>query len=116
MEVGRTFERHGHEVMYLEEMIKRGSPDVLVCAVAQANDAILVAFDNDMKRIARRHGVGGERFKRLSLIKFYCPEPMAAQRLEQAMSFVEHEWGVSSEKTARRLHVDIATHVLRSHR
>ena len=114
--VGRVFNAHGHEVIYLDEAMKRGSADVLVCTVAQTNDAILVAFDNDMKQIARGHGVGGERFKKLSLIKFQCSEPNAAERLEQAMSLVEHEWNVSAEKTGRRLFVVIGKAVLRSHR
>lgn len=116
LEVGHTFEAHGHNFVIFDEVIKRGSPDVLVCAVAQANEAILVAFDNDMRQVARRYGVGSERFKKLNLIKFDCPEPMAAKRLEHAMSFVEHEWSVSIQKVARRLHVEIGTHVLRSFR
>ena len=115
-EVGRTFEAHGHEVVPFEKTLKRGSHDTLVCRAAEANDAVLVAFDKDLKAIARRLGVGRERFKRLSLIHFQCPEPMAANRLEEAMSFVEHEWLVSSTKTARRLHVSISNHVLRSYR
>jgi hypothetical protein len=114
--VGKTFIEHGHEVIFLEEAIKRGSPDTLVCAVAEANDAILVAFDNDMKHLAQRHGVAGGRFKRLSLIRFGCPEPMAAQRLGEAMSFIEHEWVVGDKKAARRLFIEIGTHVLRTWR
>jgi len=41
---------------------------------------------------------------------------MAAKRLAFTMSFIENEWLVSSEKAARRLHVSISTHVIRSHR
>lgn len=114
--VGNTFEAHGHEVVPLEAAVKRGSPDVMVCAAAQANDAILVAFDHDMKQLARRYGIGSGRFKRLSLIKFLCPEPMAAKRLEQAMSLIEHEWLVSSEKVARRLFVEVGKQFLRTNR
>ena len=88
----------------------------MVCAAAQANDAILVAFDHDMKQLAQRYGIGSGRFKRLCLIKFLCPEPMAAKRLEQAMSLIEHEWLVSSEKVARRLFVEVGKQFLRTNR
>lgn len=116
VQVGSVFEKQGHEVVYFKDAVKPGSPDPLVCAAALANDAILVAFDHDMKQLAKRRGVSGERFKRLNLIRLNCPEPMAALRLEAAMSFIEHEWTVGDAKTARRLFVEIATHVLRSFR
>lgn len=114
--VAKAFKSHAHEVVPFEEAIQRGSKDALVCRAAEANDAILVAFDRDMKEAAKRLGVAGGRFKRLNLIYLQCTEPMAAKRLLVAMSFVEHEWLVSTEKVARRLHVSIGTHVLRSHR
>jgi predicted nuclease of predicted toxin-antitoxin system len=46
-----------------------GSPDVLVAKTAEANDAILIALDGDMKTLAKRAGISGGRFKRLSLLK-----------------------------------------------
>ncbi len=116
VEVGHIFARHGHIVIPFEDVLNRGARDDLVCVAAEANDAILVAFDNDMKRLASRQGISSTRFKRLSLLKFACEEPMAAKRLEEAMSLVEHEWNVSERKAARRLFVVIGTQVLRSHR
>jgi predicted nuclease of predicted toxin-antitoxin system len=114
--VARVFESHGHEVIPFDDVTRRGAADLLVCRAAQVNHAVLVAFDKDMKRIARGLGVGMERFKRLNLIKFDCEKPMAAKRLELAMTFIEHEWLVSDEKTARRLYVVIGKHVLRTYR
>ncbi len=114
--VARIFEKYGHEVIPFEGAVKRGSHDNLVCRAAEANDAILVAFDKDMKQAARRFGIGNERFKRLSLIHFQCPEPMASERLNEAMSFVEHEWTVATASAARRLFVVIGKQVLRTHR
>ena len=43
--VGRAFLASGHKVVYLRDAIATGSPDQLVCAVSEANDAILVALD-----------------------------------------------------------------------
>jgi predicted nuclease of predicted toxin-antitoxin system len=114
--VAKVFEEYGHEAILLEKVVKLGSEDVLVCTAAVHNEAILVAFDKDMKQLAKQHGIGQERFKRLSLIRFECSETMAAERLSFAMSLIEHEWRISNEKAARRLHVVIGTHVLRSYR
>lgn len=89
----------------------------MVCIAAEANDALLVAFDNDMKQLARRHGITPARFKRLNLLKFECEEPNAAGRLEAAMSLLEHEWDVSRRSGAsHRLFVVIGKQVLRTHR
>ena len=115
-DVGKMFESHGHEIILFDEVVRRGSVDTLVCMAAQANDAILVAFDGDMREIAKRQGISHDRFSRLNLIKFTCPEPMAHKRLDFAMSFIEHEWVISDAKAARRLYVEISTHVLRSYR
>jgi hypothetical protein len=37
--VGKMFETHSHEVIYLNREIARGSSDYLVCMFAQINDA-----------------------------------------------------------------------------
>lgn len=114
MSVGHAFEEQGHEVIYLWEATPRGSDDPVVCAAALANDAILVALDADMKAIARGHGIGSQRFKRLSLIKLSCPEPSAAARVAGAISLVEHEWLISEGKAARRLFVEIGAGFIRT--
>jgi predicted nuclease of predicted toxin-antitoxin system len=90
MAVAQTFKAHGHKVVPFEGTVKRGSQDTLVCRVAEANDAILVAFDKDMKAAARRFGIGGERFKRLSLIHFQCPEPMASTAVALRLNLSAH--------------------------
>lgn len=86
----------------------------LVCAAAEANDAILVAIDRDMRAIAKRHGVGQNRFRLLSLIKLSCRETRAPERVERAMSLIEHEWKYSAGTSGRRLHIEIGTDVIRT--
>ncbi len=108
--------RHGHTLIPFEDVVSRGSRDELVCIAAEANDALLVAFDNDMKQLAHRHGVTPARFKRLNLLKFECEEPSAADRLEAAMSLLEHEWQIARRSGSSRLFVVIGKQVLRSHR
>ena len=114
--MGHVFQEHGHELLPFDEVLVRASSDTLVCRAAEANDAILVAFDRDMRNIARQFGITNERFKRLSLLRFECSEPMAAKRLHWSMSLVEHEWKIAMGKLSRRLFVVIGRHVIRTHR
>jgi predicted nuclease of predicted toxin-antitoxin system len=114
--VGRQFVAFGHEVIYLRDCIATGSPDDLVCVAAEANEAILVACDGDMRQMVKRFGIGNGRFKKLSLIKLSCPEPQAANRLKEAMTLIEHEWRVSQAKTARRLYIEVSPAVIKTMR
>jgi hypothetical protein len=107
--------RHGHTLIPFEDILTRGSKDDLVCIAAEANHALLVAFDNDMKMLAKRHGITPARFKRLNLLKFECEEPKAADRLDTAMSLLEHEWEVARGGSGR-VFVVIGKQTLRSHR
>src|SRR6185437_14982182 len=87
--VGRAFMACGHQVAFLNKTPARGSPDTVVCVIADINDAILVSLDGDMKRIAQGYGVGGRTFLKLGLIKLSCYEPDAAHRVKEAMSLIE---------------------------
>jgi len=99
----KVFEDAGHEVIILQDAIVPGSPDPLVCAAAELNDAVLVAHDGDMRVLAARRGVGARRFKKLSLIKLDCRESRAPQRIADAMSLIEHEWAVGNGPRDRRI-------------
>ena len=105
--VGRKLDDRGHIVIYLQDATASGSPDQLVCAVAQANDAILVALDGDMRQLAQRQGVGHSRYRKLSLLKLSCREPRAAERVEKALSLIEHEWNFSTNSSDRRIFIEI---------
>lgn len=114
--VGHAFMEAGHQVAFLNKELARGSSDHLVCAIADLNDAILVALDGDMKRIAQGHGIGSGRFLKLGLIKLSCFEPDAAMRVRAAMSLIEHEWNATAGSTGRRIFVEISDKVMRSFR
>lgn len=114
--VGVVLSDAGHEVIYLHEAIATGSPDQLVCAAAEANDAILVALDADMKRLASRRGIGKARYRKLSLLKLSCKEPKAAARVQAALSLIEHEWAIREGSSDRRLFVEILDGVIRTMR
>jgi predicted nuclease of predicted toxin-antitoxin system len=114
--VGHAFLEAGHQVGYLNRTILRGSSDHLVCAIADINDAILVAIDGDMKRIAQGYGVGSRKFLKLGLIKLSCFEPEAAKRVREAMSLIEHEWGRGDVNPGRRIFIEISDTVIRTFR
>ena len=94
----------------------RGSPDALVAEIALRNDAILVAVDKDMRQIARKHGVGSTRFRRLHLLQFRCTEPQAIHRVREAADLIEAEWDVACSKAARRFWVEVGDGYIRTHR
>jgi predicted nuclease of predicted toxin-antitoxin system len=116
--VGRALKECGHFVILHREALSDGASDELVCATALLNEAILVAIDGDMKRLAKQYGVtpSGDRFAQLSVIRLCCNETQAAHRVRQAMTLIEHEWRFVRAKTARRLWVDVGPHYMRTNR
>ena len=93
--------------MLLRTQLAPDSPDPLVAAVAEMNDAVLVSHDSDFKALAPRAGVGKRRFRTLSRIGLKCSEPQAGPRIAAAMSLIEHEWKVSQGRSDKRMIVEI---------
>ena len=114
--VGLCFENGGHEVIYFPDAAEPGSPDPLVATISVENDAILVALDGDMKKLAQGRGIGRVRYRRLSLIKLSCRETIAARRVAAAMSLIEHEWALADTPSSRRIFVEIGDSFIRTFR
>ena len=114
--VGVCFEDRGHEVIYFSDAAEPGSPDLLIATISMENDAILVALDGDMRKLAQRRGVGQRRYRRLSLIKLSCRETIAARRVGAAMSLIEHEWTLDEAPSARRIFIEIGDSFIRTFR
>lgn len=115
--VPKVFEAADYEVIRLREKTAPDSPDTLVAAVAEANSAVLVTMDGDFKSIAARTGIGHQRYRKLSLIRFEkCRESKAAARLQKALSLIEHEWSVGNSQRDRRMFVVITNETIRTHR
>ena len=75
--VGKVLQSAGHRVLYVNKgtAVPRSSTDQHVSAAAIMNDAILVATDGDMRKLAKEHGIGGAPYAKLNLLKISCPEP-----------------------------------------
>jgi predicted nuclease of predicted toxin-antitoxin system len=114
--LAETFKAGGHDVITFREVLQPSANDDLVCTAALLNDAVLVAFDKDHKRLAAKNGITGDKFGKLSLISLNCPEPMAKSRVEQFMTLLEHEWNYSKGKSSRRMFIVIQKNSVRVHR
>jgi predicted nuclease of predicted toxin-antitoxin system len=66
LDVGRTLQAVDHKVIWFADVLQRSSDDMLVMMAAQANDAILIACDGDMRDFAKQRNLRNERYKRLT--------------------------------------------------
>lgn len=113
---GHAFKEAGHEVQFLRERLATDSEDMLVAAVALANEAILLSLDRDFKVIAKRLEFSQRRLRTLSLIKLSCRESQAKARLIASMSLIEHEYQVMLATGAPRLFLEIQKSLIRTYR
>jgi predicted nuclease of predicted toxin-antitoxin system len=98
----------------LRQQLAPNSPDPLVAAVAEMNEAVLVSLDSDFRALPPRMAIGRRRFQRLSRIALKCSEPQAAGRINEALSLIEHEWATAQSKSDKRMIVEIGTSVIRT--
>lgn len=114
--VAVALEKAGHKAIRHNDVLSEGAADIVVCEAALANAAILVAVDRDMKHLSRRFNPDQPRLKRLSMVQIACNAVMAAKRLDQALSMIEHEFAISQKKAAARLWFEITNHRLTTYR
>ena len=113
--VGDVLREAGHEVILLRERIAPDSPDPLVAAVSEMHEAVLVSLDSDFKQLLPRVAVGDRRrFRTLSRIGLRCRAPRCAQRLQAALSLIEHEWRFARASHDTRMIVEITENHIRS--
>lgn len=115
--VAQVFQDHGHEVIFLRDILPTDTPDEVVADVSETEGAVLVSCDGDFRRIAPRvpHGER-QRFRNLSRIHLQVQGPHAARRIEVAMSFIEAEYEIAQNSDDTRMILAIRDQVLRTHR
>lgn len=118
IQAAEPFLTQGHQVIFHGDALSPGAKDEQVAAVAILNNAILIALDRDMRQMAKRFGnaTSGGKFTKLNLIFLNCNPVLGPKRLEQFVSYIEHEWRIVSQKAARNLWIDIGPHYIRSYR
>ena len=115
--VADVFRAHGHKIRHVRDILPVDSPDPLVATVSEEDGTVLVSCDRDFKLIAPRIPKGHRaRFRRLSRISLECNEPQAAQRIQEAMSFIELEYEKALGRSDKRMIVVIKNSVISSHR
>ena len=115
--VAKLLEESGYQAIRLRDRTAPDSPDALVAAVSEANNAVLVTMDGDFKSIASRSGIGNRRFRKLSLLRFEkCRESDSANRLKAALSLIEHEFDYRNGAKDRSMFVVITYETIRTHR
>ena len=112
--VGHVLKEAGHEVVLLREHLAPNSPDPLVAAVAEMNEAILISLDGDFRSLAPRIAIGRRRFKKLSRIALKCNAPRAAARVKESLSLIEHEWSIAQNRADKRMIIEIMQTAIRT--
>ncbi|WP_374650395.1 DUF5615 family PIN-like protein [Dongia sp.] len=113
--VGKMLQHHGYDVKKVGEIVPAGSADPVVCQAAVQAGRILIAVDKDMRQHAKDRGPRPGRFPNLHLIFLSCRETESADRVEAALSFIEHEHELAIA-AGTRMWVDIGTSSMRTHR
>ena len=113
--VADVFEEHGHEVIFLRDILPTDTPDQVVADVSETEGAVLVSCDGDFRRIAPRIPQGErQRFRTLSRVHLQVQAPQAAVRVEAAMSFIETEYEHAQNTNDPRMILSIGSSYLRT--
>ncbi len=115
--VERVLSEAGHTAIWVRNVLPTDAPDEIVATASENADAVLVSMDKDFKKIAPRVLIGHRaRFRTLSRVSLDCIEPHAAARFRQAMSLVEAEFHLASQRSDRRMIVLIGESYIRTNR
>jgi predicted nuclease of predicted toxin-antitoxin system len=104
----------GYTVELLSEKLATDSPDQLVATYSELAGTVLISLDRDFRSLAPRVGIGQQRFRRLSRIGIRCDEPMAARRIESALSLIEHEWERAQQNSDKRMIIEVGPNYIRT--
>jgi hypothetical protein len=91
--VGNVIAAAGHGLTRLRDAILTGSPDPVVAATCQEGGLVLVTCNyRDFRKMTQQMGVTRRRANGLCRIELGCKQHSAANRMQVAMSIIEHEW------------------------
>lgn len=112
--VGEAVVARRHLLVRLRDVMLTESEDRVVGAACVAGGHILVSCDSDFKAIAKRFNVTKRTYReQLHKIALRCDEPLAAKRLSEAMSIVEHEWALVLAGREVPLSIELTNHAIR---
>lgn len=113
--VAEFLAERGHEIIYVVDALSSGTPDPIIAAFGDRNDAIVVTWNaRDFKALTGRIPAGNRRrFRRLGLMLFRCPEPQARRRIEEFIASIEFEHEQCRQRRDCRLFVEIQGNALK---
>jgi len=116
--VAEFFRLRGHEVIFVRDILPRGTPDPIVALLGNELNAVVVTWNHkDFKLLASRIPEGGrQRFRSLGLITFRCSEARGRQRLEALIDWVEFEYAQAQKSPDKRMMLQIGESFYRSNR
>ena len=115
--VATVFESRGHAVLRLRDITDPNAPDLLVAAISEIEEAVLVSADGDFRKIAPRVPDGQRRrFRKLSRITLQCNAAQSAQRVSEAMTLIEAEYEMARGRADPRMIITIGNSYIRTER
>lgn len=90
------------------------SPDQLVAAVVNEEQAVLISHDRDFKSlISRRPNQQEVRYRNAHMLKMDCKQPRIPDRLEMCMPIITAEYEARQEMRDPRMIIYIGTDALK---
>ena len=113
--VARVFERRGHVVRLVTDLLAAGAADPLIAVAGDQLGAIVVTWNQkDFKSLAARVPHGNvNRFRHLGRISFRMKESRGAHRAAELLEWIEFEYGQVMKRRDKRLLIEIGETVFR---
>jgi len=113
--VGNALMTAGHDVTRLRDVMDTKSADPVIAVACAQSGHVLVSHDPDFRRIARDLRITQRQYHNsLHRIQLRCPEPRGAERIREALSLIEFEWGLVQPNRPMVIEItDVAIRVCR---
>jgi predicted nuclease of predicted toxin-antitoxin system len=106
--VGDWLGLRGHEVYRVRDLLLPDSSDLVIAAMGDELEAIVITWNRDFRVISQRLPTGTRsRFRRLGRISLSCNAPGAVKRLEAVWDYIEFEYQRRQRLGDKRLIIDI---------
>jgi predicted nuclease of predicted toxin-antitoxin system len=98
----------GHEIHLVREALAPGTSDSDLSRVGDLLGLIVVTWDRDLKRLAKRAPRGErQKYRRLGRISLRCNQARALSRVQQVIESIEFEYEQIQKHSDKRLFVEI---------
>ena len=97
----------GHEIHLVREALAPGTSDSDLSRVGDQLGLIVVTWDRDLKRLAKRAPRGErQKYRRLGRISLRCNQARALSRVQQVIESIEFEYEQTQKHSDQRLFIE----------